>query len=75
MQFTDIATSMAGGIPLYRIAIQQGGQIRDSFGGIGEALKAMGRLLTPTKLLLGGVATALAGIGMAYYRGAQESRR
>ncbi|WP_339057053.1 phage tail length tape measure family protein [Candidatus Regiella endosymbiont of Tuberolachnus salignus] len=74
MQFTDIATSMVGGMPLYMIAIQQGGQIRDSFGGIGNALKAMGRLLTPTKLLLGGVATALAGIGMAYYRGAQESR-
>ncbi|WP_342221918.1 phage tail tape measure protein [Candidatus Fukatsuia endosymbiont of Tuberolachnus salignus] len=73
MQFTDIATSIAGGMPLYLIAIQQGGQIRDSFGGIANALKAMGQWLTPTKILLGGAATALASVGLAYYRGAQES--
>ncbi|MGM7813195.1 phage tail length tape measure family protein, partial [Yersinia enterocolitica] len=41
MQFTDIATSIAGGMPLYMIAIQQGGQIKDSFGGIGNASKAL----------------------------------
>ncbi|WP_186370527.1 phage tail tape measure protein [Enterobacter sp. DE0047] len=34
-QFTDIATSIAGGMPLWMVLIQQGGQISDSFGGIG----------------------------------------
>lgn len=35
-QFTDIATSIAGGMPLWLILMQQGGQIKDSFGGIGN---------------------------------------
>lgn len=36
-QITDVGTSLAGGMPLYMIAIQQGGQIADSFGGVGNA--------------------------------------
>lgn len=36
-QITDVGTSLAGGMPLYLIAIQQGGQIADSFGGVGNA--------------------------------------
>lgn len=36
-QITDVGTSIAGGIPLYLVAIQQGGQIADSFGGVGNA--------------------------------------
>lgn len=35
-QFTDIATSIAGGMPLWLVMMQQGGQISDSFGGIGN---------------------------------------
>lgn len=35
-QFTDIATSIAGGMPLWLVMIQQGGQISDSFGGVGN---------------------------------------
>ncbi|KNC09993.1 tail protein [Klebsiella sp. RIT-PI-d] len=38
-QFTDIATSIAGGMPLWMVLIQQGGQISDSFGGIGGLLR------------------------------------
>lgn len=34
-QFTDIATSIAGGMPLWMVMMQQGGQISDSFGGLG----------------------------------------
>lgn len=32
-QFTDIFTSLAGGMPLWLVFTQQGGQIADSFGG------------------------------------------
>ncbi|EFF9318987.1 phage tail tape measure protein, partial [Escherichia coli] len=35
-QFTDIATSIAGGMPLWMVLMQQGGQISDSFGGVGN---------------------------------------
>ncbi|WP_318387714.1 phage tail tape measure protein [Enterobacter sp.] len=34
-QFTDIATSIAGGMPIWMVLLQQGGQISDSFGGLG----------------------------------------
>lgn len=38
MQFTDIFTSLAGGMPLWLVFTQQGGQIADSFGGWGSLL-------------------------------------
>lgn len=40
-QFTDIATSIAGGMPLWMVLIQQGGQISDSFGGLGGLFKVI----------------------------------
>lgn len=61
MQFTDIATSIAGGMPLYMIAIQQGGQIKDSFGGIGNASKALLSLITPMTVGLVGAAAVVGG--------------
>lgn len=39
-QFTDIFTSLASGQNPLLVLIQQGGQIKDSFGGIGNALQA-----------------------------------
>ncbi len=33
-QFTNIATSIAGGMPLWMVVTQQGGRITDSFGGL-----------------------------------------
>ena len=34
MQLTDVVTSLASGMPVWMVAIQQGGQIKDAFGGI-----------------------------------------
>ncbi len=42
MQFTDIFTSLAAGMPPMQVALQQGGQLKDAFGGLGPAAKAMG---------------------------------
>ncbi|EOF5037808.1 phage tail length tape measure family protein [Klebsiella pneumoniae] len=36
MHMTDVVTSLASGMPLWMVAIQQGGQIADSFGGLGN---------------------------------------
>ncbi|HFX1270164.1 TPA: phage tail tape measure protein [Pseudomonas aeruginosa] len=41
-QITDIVTSLASGMPLWMVAIQQGGQIKDSFGGVGATFQALG---------------------------------
>ncbi|MDF5922598.1 phage tail length tape measure family protein [Pseudomonas aeruginosa] len=35
-QITDVVTSLASGMPVWMVAIQQGGQITDSFGGVGK---------------------------------------
>lgn len=41
-QFTDIFTQLAGGANPLLVLIQQGGQIKDSFGGIGNTFDALG---------------------------------
>ncbi|MEG5807630.1 phage tail tape measure protein [Enterobacter hormaechei] len=40
-QFTDIATQLAGGQSPFLILLQQGGQIKDSFGGLGPMLQVL----------------------------------
>lgn len=40
-QLTDIFTSLAGGMPLWLVFTQQGGQIADSFGGWGSLLEVI----------------------------------
>ncbi|HEW9968095.1 TPA: phage tail tape measure protein [Enterobacter cloacae] len=59
MQITDIVTSLASGMPVYMVAIQQGGQLRDSFGGVGNALNAMLSMVTPARVAIGGLAGAV----------------
>lgn len=41
-QFTDIFTQLAGGANPLLVLIQQGGQIKDSFGGIGNTFDVLG---------------------------------
>jgi lambda family phage tail tape measure protein len=57
-QMTDVVTSIAGGQKAWLVAIQQGGQIKDSFGGIGAAARALVGFLGPVGLGLTGVAAA-----------------
>lgn len=41
-QFTDIATSLSSGQRPLQVFLQQGGQLKDMFGGVGPAAKALG---------------------------------
>jgi phage-related minor tail protein len=59
-QVTDVATSLASGSPAWLVAIQQGGQIKDSFGGVGAAFRGVLSLLNPVTLGIGAVAAATA---------------
>lgn len=73
-QLNDFFVQVAsGGSPLTAL-IQQGSQLSGTFGGIGNATKAVLKLLTPARLLFGGVAGAIAGVGLAAYQGAQDLR-
>jgi lambda family phage tail tape measure protein len=58
-QITDITTSLASGMPVWLVAIQQGGQIKDSFGGIGNACKALLKYINPLKVGIGAVVGVL----------------
>ena len=40
-QFTDIATQLAGGQSPFLIMLQQGGQVKDSFGGVSNLFRAI----------------------------------
>lgn len=64
-QFTDIFTSLAGGQSPLLVFIQQGGQIKDSFGGIRNAAGALLGLLTPVNVGVGLLAATLIGLGSA----------
>ena len=73
-QFTDIVTQLAGGQNPFLIAIQQGGQMRDSFGGFGNMMKGMLSFISPLKLGIAGVAGGVGALALAMYKGAEESR-
>lgn len=73
-QFTDIVTQLAGGQNPLMIAIQQGGQLRDSFGGFGNMMKGMLSFISPLKLGIAGFAGGVGALAYAMYQGAEESR-
>ena len=66
-QLTDIFVSLQGGQAPLTVLLQQGGQLKDVFGGIGPAARALGGyvvgLINPFTL----AAAAVAGLGAAYY--------
>ncbi|MEB3098841.1 phage tail tape measure protein [Achromobacter sp. D10] len=73
-QMTDIATQLAGGQNPFLIMIQQGGQLKDSFGGLVPMFRALLGMVTPFSLAVGGVGAALALMGTAFYKGSSEVR-
>jgi phage-related minor tail protein len=72
LQVTDIVTGLASGQPVFLVAIQQGGQLRDAFGGVTPALRALAGLISPTVLAVGAGAVAFGLIGKAIYDSRQE---
>ena len=74
-QMTDVATQLAGGQNPLLILLQQGGQIKDQFGGIGPAIRGIGAALTPTVLGIGAVAAVVGSLGVAAYQGSQEAAK
>lgn len=72
-QFTDIVVSLQSGQQPMTVLLQQGGQLKDMFGGVGNAARALGGyvagLINPFSI----AAVAVGTLGTAYYKGAQES--
>ncbi|WP_308020735.1 phage tail length tape measure family protein [Neisseria bergeri] len=74
-QFTDIFTQLAGGQNPFLIALQQGGQLRDSFGGFGNMFRGLAASINPATVAVGALAGGVVALGKAYYDGAEESQR
>ncbi|MDP9704085.1 UNVERIFIED_ORG: vacuolar-type H+-ATPase subunit H, partial [Rahnella aquatilis] len=71
-QFTDIATQLAGGQSPWLILLQQGGQIKDSFGGVGNVAKILLTYITPLNAAIGVAAAVFGSLGLAVYKSQQE---
>lgn len=71
-QITDITTSLIGGQPAYLVAIQQGGQLKDMFGGIVPAARALASSLMSMINPITLAATAVAAFGYAWYQAAKQ---
>lgn len=73
MQMTDIVTSLLAGQPPLMVLLQQGGQLKDAFGGAVPALKAVGGyilgLVNPMTLS----AAAVAALAVAWAKGSEEA--
>ena len=72
-QFTDIAISLQGGMNPLTVFLQQGGQLKDMFGGAVPAARALGGYILGLINPLTVAATAIAALGAAYYSGSKEA--
>ncbi|MBP6778316.1 MAG: phage tail length tape measure family protein, partial [Piscinibacter sp.] len=71
---TDIATGLASGQSPFMVLIQQGGQLKDMFGGIGPAARAVGGYVAALVNPFTVAAAAVGGLTAAYLVGAGEAR-
>ncbi|UYK82316.1 phage tail tape measure protein [Xanthomonas sacchari] len=71
-QFTDIFTSLQGGMPWFTVLVQQGGQIKDSFGGVGPALSGVSAAIAGMVNPITVTAAAAAALALAWKQGSDE---
>lgn len=74
-QVTDIATSIAGGQKFWLVMLQQGGQLRDIFGGLGPAIRALSSTLVGMVNPATVAGAAAAALVAAWHQGESEGTR
>lgn len=67
-QTTDLFTQIASGQSPFIAILQQGGQLKDAMGGLGNMFRAVGSLFTPFSVGLGTVAIGLGSVAVAAYQ-------
>ncbi|EHU7761379.1 phage tail tape measure protein, partial [Escherichia coli] len=68
-QFTDIATQLAGGQSPWLILLQQGGQVKDSFGGLIPMFRGLAGAVSLPAVGVGALAAATGALAYAWYQG------
>jgi phage-related minor tail protein len=71
-QLTDFFTQVASGQNVMIAFLQQGGQLKDTMGGVGNAFKAVASVLSPMKVGLAAVAGYFGAIAYAAYKADEE---
>ena len=69
MQFTDVATQLAGGQNPWLILLQQGGQVKDSFGGMIPMFRGLAGAIPLPMFGVTSLAVATGALAYAWYRG------
>lgn len=68
-QFTDIATQLAGGQNPWLILLQQGGQVKDSFGGMIPMFRGLAGAITLPMVGVTSLVVATGALAYAWYQG------
>ncbi|RCX74195.1 phage tail tape measure protein, partial [Escherichia coli] len=68
-QFTDVATQLAGGQSPWLILLQQGGQVKDSFGGLIPMFRGLAGAVSLPAVGVGALAAATGALAYAWYQG------
>jgi len=71
-QTTDIVTSLAGGQNPMMVLLQQGGQLRDQFGGFKPLFKGIAEVVTLSRVAMVGLGASLGIAAYAAYKGSVE---
>ncbi|EOO5963292.1 phage tail tape measure protein, partial [Escherichia coli] len=69
MQFTDVATQLAGGQNPWLILLQQGGQVKDSFGGMIPMFRGLAGAISLPMVGVTSLAVATGALVYAWYQG------
>ena len=72
-QTTDFFTQIASGQSPFIAALQQGGQLKDTMGGVGNMFRAIGSLFTPFTVGMTAVAASVAGLAYSFINADKES--
>ncbi|MFG4041949.1 phage tail length tape measure family protein, partial [Pseudomonas aeruginosa] len=72
-QFTDIAVSLASGQQPLTVLLQQGGQLKDMFGGVVPAARALGGYIAGLINPVTGLAAAVGVLGISFIDAEREA--
>lgn len=74
-QLTDFFTQIASGQNAMIAFLQQGGQLKDTFGGIGGAIQAVMSVFTPFRLAVGAVAAVFGSLAYSFIKAENDSAK